>query len=142
MGVLAILATLALAILNPFEQFSKAADLQRKTDLAQAQRALEAYYQDFGRYPTSTGTKLSAADWGVRWSPYIDVLPKDANISKNYVYKVTADGQSYWLFASLDRGGRDAQACNKDGSVCSNAGGLSCGSGICNFGVSSPNTSP
>ena len=33
------------------EQFKKADDTKRKSDLAQIQRALEAYYQDFGMYP-------------------------------------------------------------------------------------------
>lgn len=141
---------------NPITQFQKAADSERKSDLAQIQRAIEAYYQDFGRYPQSTGaytidenldpTITDEIQWGTGWAPYIDVLPAEDAADKNYVYySDPADGQSYWLYASIDRGQEDPDACN-NGDACLRLSTLSitdtaCG-GICNYGISSPNVSP
>ena len=148
-GIISILSAFIIATLNPFEQFRKASDTQRKSDLAQVQRALEAYYQDFGRYPTASANKIvynsNPVSWGTAFAPYIDVLPKDPNSQKKYVYVVSNDGQSYWLYSALDRGSKDPQACN-GGNAC---GGLllngisntACGL-TCNYGVSSPNVSP
>lgn len=147
MGVLAIFSSFLVATLNPMEQFKKTSDSQRKNDLVQIQRALEVYYQDFGKYPDSTDYKIvynsSTLGWGSAWAPYMNFLPKDPSASRSYIYVVSPNGQSYWIYASLERGGKDPQACNSDGSACSNVpGGVTCGSGICNYGVSSPNVSP
>jgi type II secretion system protein G len=149
-GILAILAVAGLFALNPIAQFQKANDARRKADLSQIQKALETYYQDNGSYPIEVslpykiivpGTPPTTIEWGQSWSPYMNLVPADPASSKNYVYYST--GQSYFLYASLDVGGTDPQACNKDGSVCSKVpSGATCGGGICNFGVSSPNVSP
>jgi prepilin-type N-terminal cleavage/methylation domain-containing protein len=147
-GVLAIFSSFVVAILNPFEQFKKAADSKRKSDLAQIQRALEAYYQDFGSYPQSSSYQIvynsSALVWGSSWAPYMDVLPKDQDGSRSYIYVASgAQPQLYQIYASLDRGGKDPQACNQAGTSCPNVpAGVTCGDGVCNFGLSSPNTSP
>ncbi|KKQ96886.1 MAG: hypothetical protein UT56_C0001G0044 [Candidatus Levybacteria bacterium GW2011_GWB1_39_7] len=149
-AIMGILSAFFLTVLNPFEQFKKAADSQRKSDLAQVQRALEVYYEDYSRYPEASSDKIapqgSVKNWGSSWAPYINLLPKDSSTQKLYIYMVSPDGQSYWLYASLDRQGKDPQACNQDGSACSNVpAGLVCGasaSQICNYGISSPNVSP
>jgi len=165
-GVLAILATIAFTALNPIEQFRKAQDSKRKSDLAQLQRALEAYYQDFGRYPSFTGccgatntgafpytiNELDgegddALHWGNTWAPYIDILPVEPNSNKFYIYwsDELNNFQSYRIYASLDRGDSDPDSCN-GGLACANlpAGVSGCGIGdeICNYGVTSPNISP
>lgn len=151
-GVVAILLTTVLAVINPLEQFNKAQDSKRKSDLAQIQRALEVYYQDYHRYPYTIQSKISTDNtpngviqWGSSWSPYMDVLPIDPSSAKRYVYWSDSTGQSYALYASLDRGGKDPQACN-GGSPCDNAtaNGLLCGgtSVACTYGVTSPNISP
>ncbi len=151
-GILSVLAVAALAVLDPFAQIQKANDSRRKSDLSQIQRALETYYQDNGKYPLSTVTtpyKISVPgspnpvtiDWGNSWQPYMNLMPKDPSASKNYVY-YSITGQSYFLYASLDRGKFDPQACNS-GNACLNLpSGASCGSGTCNFGATSPNVSP
>lgn len=150
-GILGILSAALLATLDPFSQFQKGNDSRRKSDLSQIQKAIETYYQDKGKYPINnpatdyriyderTGQN-KVIDWGLSWSPYMNILPKDSNSSRNYVYKASSDGQSYWIYASLDRGGKDPQACNA-GNLCTNATGLSCG-GTCNYGVTSTNTQP
>lgn len=145
-GVLAILASLAFSAINPVEQFKKAQDLRRKGDLAQIQRALESYYQDNGKYPQSSSNKIApggtSVAWGASWSPYIDVLPIDPTSSRNYSYWSDPTGQTYRIYASLDRGSRDDKACNLDGSQCTGVQiGQTCG-GTCNYGVTSPNVSP
>lgn len=134
-------------VVNPFEQVNKGLDTRRKSDLAQIQRALEVYYQDFDRYPPSFENKISADGtantdvvWGSTWSPYMDVVPADPKSNKNYAYWVDSTGQQYALYASLDRGAKDTQACN-GGAACANSTGITCG-GICNYGVTSPNISP
>lgn len=152
MGVLAVLFSIALAVLQPAEQFNKTADAKRKSDLAQVQRALETYYQDYGRYPMTnaadqivvpTDNTDPTKEWGSSWKPYMDVLPKDAKASKNYAYWVdeASGGQSYRLYASLDRGTKDQSACAGGASCLNLPSGVTCG-GVCNYGASSPNVSP
>ncbi len=158
-GILGILGAVLFAIVNPLEQFNKASDSRRKSDLGQIQKSLESYYLDHGRYPyrcvaTVNGRSLSqiskaatcqAAEvvtWGEDFRPYMDVLPVDQKTAKSYGYWTDATGQSYVLFASLDRGSKDPQACNA-GAACARAStnSINCG-GVCNYGVSSPNISP
>lgn len=157
-GVISILSVGVITILNPADQIQKANDSRRKSDLFQIQKALEQYYEDNGRYPAvSQGstyliTNSSGADvvWGNPWTPYMNLIPKDPSYpNKTYVY-YTPDGQSYYLYASLDRGGRDKDACNS-GNACNSLSAQSpqipeaaCSQdGIsCNYAVSSPNVSP
>lgn len=157
-GILSILAVGSIVALNPLEQFKKANDSRRKADLSQIQKAVETYYQDNGSYPSSSSVVLplyrittrsdvgtTTVEWGTSWSPYMNLLPKDPSASKNYVYY--SAGQSYYLYASLDRGSLDPQSCQgmingECQSIGANIGSAkSCG-GPCNFGVSSPNVSP
>jgi len=156
-GILAIVATVLLAVIDPLSQAKKANDGRRKSDLSQIQKALEQYYQDYGGYPLNAdtigctyqirgnnGDGDDCISWGQSWQPYMNVLPRDPSGSKNYVYYApsSANGQSYYLYANLDRGGNDPQACNNNGAACLNVpGGADCG-GTCNYGVSSPNVSP
>lgn len=146
-GIIGIFSSFLIATLNPFEQFKKANDTSRKNDLSQMQRAFEAYYQDFQRYPESANYKIvynsTTLEWGNAFAPYMTTLPKDKGSGKTYIYVVSASGQAYYLYASLDRGGKDSAACTPDGSACPNVPmGVTCGSGVCNYGVSSSNASP
>ncbi|MEK7551591.1 MAG: type II secretion system protein GspG [Patescibacteria group bacterium] len=155
-GIIAILFTVAFMVLNPLGQFQKANDTKRKSDLAQIQRALESYYQDNERYPRTTGApsyclQHIVSPWpyycgNSNWSPYMNLVPKDPKSSNRYVYYVSSDGQSYYIYANLERGMKDPQACNSDGTACDRLTTLgisatACG-GTCNYGVSSPNVSP
>lgn len=149
-AVIGILAGATIAILNPAVQIQKANDSKRKSDLVQIQKAFDTFYQDNGKYPDAANNKIKSldgniADWGTQWLPYMAQLPKDPSSSKNYVYVKSLTGQAYYLYANLDRGGNDPQACFPSGNPCSSAvtNGVSaaCG-GNCNYGVSSPNVSP
>ncbi len=145
-GILAMMSVALLATLNPLSQIQKANDSKRKSDLAQIQRALETYYQDNDGYPLSTsGYQIPSHAWGTSWNPYMNLLPKDPNASYKYAY-YSSDGQSYYLYASLDRGSKDPQACeslnaNLECSAKPFATVKACG-GACNYGVTSPNKSP
>ncbi len=153
-GILSVLAVASLVALNPVAQFQKANDARRKADLSQIQKALETYYQDNGKYPLSSVSAplyritvppgSTIIDWATSWQPYMNLLPRDPIASKTYVYYST--GQSYYLYASLDRGNKDPQSCqnlNANGE-CQNVPAANlCGTGVkCNYGVTSPNVSP
>lgn len=176
-GILGILAVFAITALNPLDQFRKARDSERKSDLTQMQRVLEQYYQDHGSYPANTNTYTIAdfngnsVAWGGSngWSPYVNLVPGDPTntIRKFVYYAVDTLGnsgpgtlpQKYYLFASLEKGPTDPITCKATVINCinnpDNAGYCNCGSvpvsvdcGApgkhypCNYGVSSPNTTP
>lgn len=156
-GILAIFAAFVIALLDPIGQFQKSDDGKRKFDLAQIQRSFEQYYQDYSRYPSADVTYQikdsggASVPWGQTtslWQRYMTVLPQDPlSPSRKYVYYVSSDGQSYWLYASLERGTKDPNVCTSGGSgICSSlaTNGISttaCGQ-TCNYGVSSPNVTP
>jgi general secretion pathway protein G len=152
-GILGILAIALLATINPIAQLQKSNDARRKSDLESVQRALELYYNDNGKYPTSSGnfkilSGVTTLAWGSSWQPYMATLPTDPLPSYTYVYysPPTANGQTYYLYASLQRGANDSQVCNK-GNACTSLSGsgfpgsAACGA-VCNYGVSSSNVSP
>jgi len=140
-GILGILAATLLATINPLGQIQKSNDAHRKGDLESVQRALELYYNDTGSYPASL-------NWGNPWQPYIAKLPKDPVSTYSYVYFST--GQAYYLYAHLERGSNDEQACTggQNGACPAFGQGIpnfpnssACGA-VCDYGVTSPNVSP
>ncbi|HYM65197.1 MAG TPA: type II secretion system protein GspG [Candidatus Sulfotelmatobacter sp.] len=154
-AIVALISIATLAVLNPFGQFNKARDARIKSDLSQVQKALESYYQDNGKYPSvssncsydisgNNGDGNDCIEWGKSWQPYMNVVPKDPSSGHTYVYYATADRQSYFIYASLNRA-TDPQACN-GGAACSSLANyaissVACG-GTCNFGVSTPDKKP
>ncbi len=156
LGIVGIVATMLIVGINPLDQIRKSSDTDRKSDIAQLQKALELYYQDNGSYPPSSadyklyiGTTTLA--WGTAsWLPYMSKLPKDPSPQRSYVYYVPAssNGQTYYIYSSLERGAKDPQVCNAGNACVSITAGVAgfptaaaCGS-TCNYGVSSPNVSP
>ena len=170
-GVLAILAVFALAAVNPIDQFKKAKDAQRKSDLGQLQKVLEQYYQDWGHYPPSSNSYLiqdektnpvTTITWGGAggWTPYMDLVPKDPDSRRTYVYYSKNNGQQYFLYASLERGPLDPSTCMATNAQCkANPNSTNCNCTVaatltttnfcgvsamlpCNYGVTSSNTTP
>ena len=159
------MATGLLYLIDPLGQIQRANDAKRKSDFDQLKTTLEVYYNDNGKYPPSSGSDVTppctgtyrinpstgCIEWGTSWTAYNITLPKDPASTRNYVYFATADGQSYWLYASLEKSG-DPQLCSPldaNGECLSIAtNGIaanSCGSSPgkpCNYGVSRPNVSP
>ena len=149
-AIFGLFAAGVIAVINPSSQVAKANDARRKTDLAQIQRSLESYYQDNGRYPPSSpidykinpGGKI---EWGSSWQPYMNIVPRDPSGGRNYTYYASANGQTYVLYASLERGTKDPDAC-QGAYGCPNLGTFgipqrACGQ-ICNYGVSSSDVNP
>jgi type II secretory pathway pseudopilin PulG len=151
-GLITIMISGFIALINPLQKISQSNDVKRKSDIAQLQRALEIYNNDNGQYPASTATyTITGTNWGGAWPQYMARLPQDPTGGRRYVYYTPnigacANYQCYYIFASLQSGGNDPQACFPgSGAACTNAAlyslGNSCGD-TCNYGVSSPNTSP
>lgn len=143
-AVVSILIVTVSVALNPFEQLRKANDGRRKSDLAELQKALELFYQDNGSYPTATDGNIT---WGATGSsPYIRSTPTDPRSGQRYLYTNLLSGNGYAIYAGLERGSKDPQACTAPGKSCNfNANGVtasSCGPISCNYGVSSPNVIP
>jgi len=134
-AIIGILAVGSMTLINPLSQIQKANDAKRKADLSQIQKALEIYYNDYGAYPlTGTGNIIATYGWGTQWLTYISKLPIDPSTSRTYVY--CSSGQSYYLYASLEKGGPlGSNNCGVP-TICGT------GSPICNYGVSSSNVSP
>ena len=153
-AIIGILASGVLVYIDPLAQLQKAEDARRKSDLSQIQIALEQSYKDNnGKYPSNPdvndyrilGLDGAVADWGSSWLPYMNVLPKDPKLTKKYLYVSGNNGQSYRLYASLERGGSDPQACKSNGAACQGVPReVTCGSktDMCSYGVSSSNVTP
>lgn len=151
-GLITVLITGMIVLVNPFQRIGQTNDAKRKSDLAQLTRALEIYYQDNGSYPASSGSyTIGSTAWGGVWGQYMARLPKDPTGTKQYVYFTPNNGscanyQCYYLYANLQQGGSDPQSCFPGtGAACASAVANSlqnsCGA-VCNYGVSSPNTKP
>lgn len=163
-AIIGILAAGLIYLVNPLSQLQKSNDVKRKSDLNQLQKTLEAYYSDIGRYPAHSagvGTDCSAVyyrvnpptgcqDWDSTWTQYSTKLPKDPKSpTRTYTYWASTDGQSYAIYASLERT-TDPQVCGGTSSTCSvtNINNrvvavTACGATVaCNYGVSSANISP
>lgn len=162
--VLVTLLSVLFAAVNPPAQFQKIRDGKRKADLDQVKKALQVYFEDNGRYPPSTGTtpgltpyqlenqSTTPAPWGgTGFSPFMSNLPSDplsSTTNRSYVYYSDTLGQTYLLYTNLERGSNDPNSCpNADSSHCPNAQNnmdqiCSGGSGFCNYGVTSSNTTP
>lgn len=154
MAVMEVMVGGLFLILNPGAQMGKARDAKRKAELVDLQKALEVYYQDYGRYPASiAGTyRITGVNWGGAWGTYMERVPVDpTSPTRKYVYYTPNTGhcanyQCYYLYANLETN-NDPQLCfPATGAPCNSAAGFAdkCGdtSHQCNYGVSSSNATP
>ena len=111
----------------------KARDARRKNDLAQVQRALELYFNDYNQYPDSSDLPLSGGPWeDDNETLYLKEFPQDPRFG-NYNYVLGGSGASYQLYARLEN--------VRDPAIGTYAG-ISCGDEDCNYGVASSNANP
>jgi len=161
MVILGILTVISLGNFSSTQQ--KARDGRRKADLQNVTKVLEAYYNDYGQYPsssaesvitdpsaTSVGGKIQACtgepdpfncEWGQpmqddRGTLYTPQLPVDP---KSFEYFYVSDGSSYQLYARLEND-KDRDIA-KQGEAAAAYENTDCGAQACNYGVASTNSS-
>jgi general secretion pathway protein G len=135
--VMAILGILAVVGLRSFRSSQmKARDAQRKNDLGQMQRALEAYYNDKGVYPAETDLPAAGAIWQDNidgGALYMKAIPTDPK-GGAYDYQTDANQTAYKILTHLEN--------LNDPSLldCDEVTSGLCGTDLtCNFGVASSN---
>ena len=142
MIVMVIIGILASIIGGSFIQSKlKSRDGQRKNDLSQIQRSLEAYYNDHGGYPlASNDGKILGTPWGgvfldTNTTVYMNQLPNDPKAPViQFLYVTNAAKTKYQIFTMLEN--------DKDDAINPGIIGHTCGTSSCNYGVSSTNTRP
>ena len=132
MAILGLLATVGLASFRSSQ--IKGRDAQRKHNLGQLQRGLEAYYNDKGRYPPT----LPSGEWRDEdvegGTLYMKEVPTDPTAYK-YNYETNNNGTYYKIFAYLENQ-KDKDLVPED---CSVVRSEPCDGVTCNYGVSSAN---
>ena len=146
--ILGILATIGLVTFTSSQ--ARGRDSKRKSDLGQIAASLELYYNDKGQYPSSlNGNIVGCGDnaavictWGesefsntTTGTIYMKVLPEDPASALSYYYQSTAvSGKytTYQLYTHLEN--------TKDKDLITVA--YTCGAQNCNYGISSPNSTP
>lgn len=106
-GLIGVLVTATIVLINPPHQFRKAYDSQRKSDMKQLQTALEVYKADNNSYPSFSGV------YG--WAPanllslntttvYLQTIPSGPNLRGNicngYLYNGTT--ANYTIYTILE----------------------------------------
>ena len=140
MIVMVIIGILATIVAGNFVQVKlRARDAQRKNDLAQMQRTMEAYYNDHGKYPSFLTADMT---WGgpfvdsVSGVTYMNQLPNDPQQpTTQFSLLVSTDGLKYHLLAHLEN--------TKDEDITTNGNITTrfCGTtSYCNYAVTSSNT--
>ncbi len=88
-AILSILLVLVVILIDPITQIKKAKDATRAHDLNELKNSLDAYYNDFGCYPT---TIPFGSEWRVGSTVYMAKVPQapdcDSNPSNCYLYQV------------------------------------------------------
>ncbi len=102
LGMIAVLITIVIAMLNPLRQIAKSKDALRQHDLQQIKNALDIYYNDHNCYPDSVPF---GGQWKEGSTVYMQKVPQDPDFAKSvYVYETdTANLCPQWavLFANM-----------------------------------------
>lgn len=104
-----------------YRQFSLAAaksrDADRMSSLHELSKAVRLYYKDYGNLPDE---KLINNLWGKTWKDgeytYLEVMPNENYLGKNFCYKNGEDGKSFLFFAELEN--TTNSDCQKDKWEC------------------------
>lgn len=157
-SIIGILASIGLVAFRS-AQF-RGRDAERKSDLKGLSSALELFYSDYGKYPSSSNGRImacgynsltgvgTACTWGEgefrdthgggnTKTIYFKVMPKDAVSEHTYYYRTVAVNSvadsGFQIYAYLEN--------PQDPSVISTD--VSCGTNLnCNFAITSSNTTP
>ncbi len=155
MSILGVLVTLVAGGFRSSQMRGR--DAQRKSDLKGMANALEIFYSDYGRYPSSDASgnilacpyslaAASACSWGQSEmtdskTTYFKVVPKDPDRNQRYYYRIADPpaNQKFQIFARLENN-QDRDCLGGDCSA--SPVNYICGSGVCNFAVTSANVTP
>jgi prepilin-type N-terminal cleavage/methylation domain-containing protein len=160
-AIIGILTSVGLGTFTSAQKKSR--DARRKNDLASIAKALEVYNNDhYSTYPypdddTGQIKGCTVADpdteeicaWGSAFqhadttpaTVYLITLPDDSSTGRDYYYEAAANRKSYQLYARLENTADPAVP--KDGDTPQVYSGTVCASDTaCNYGISSPNTTP
>lgn len=132
----------------------RARDAERKSAIAQLQRALELYYNDHNTYPAAISGEIEGINWGdeftdaVSGTVYMVQLPFDARQPAiQYLYETNSSASKYRIYTRLEN--TDDMDTDLDGNgvagdeydAALGPGGVkTCGSEVCNYGAPSPST--
>ncbi len=149
---LAVVVILSVLFLVSYFNFAKALirsrDLQRKNDIGEITKGLEEFRTDFASYPQSSkegriNTCNGGCAWGIdplrdindlSYPPYMKVIPLDPRTGDGFSYLYFSNGRRFQIYATLE----DTSDPEYDPKIV--ALNLKCGTKICNFGRSSPET--
>lgn len=145
--VIVILGVLSMIGITAFTSSQvRSRDAKRKADLANFQKSLEFYYNDYQSFPLGDAEgkiqcKATAiCGWGLEFSDdkgtmYMIRLPKEANSSRRYFY--VSNGSVYRVYARLEN--------SEDQDIITPAVSTNCAKSDtldCNYGIASVNTTP
>lgn len=124
--VIFIIGTLTGIILpNYLGARQRARDTQRKQDLQEIKTALRLYYNDHQSYPA-----VDDFSFGAAWGDYMTLVSQDPlGEERSYGYCVSADGEAFLLWASLENAGDSeiaASASRCPGSICTSSCDTNC----------------
>lgn len=155
--VFALIGILGAAMLggNFLPTLLRSRDTKRKSDLAQVAKALEAYMNDKGQYPTASldgkimgcGTDGDeACEWGGAFSAdeviYMARLPSDSKApSRQFRYEAGPSGIGWRLYARLENDRDPVLDLDGNGEYDPEVDnyGMECGTEMCDYGISSSN---
>jgi general secretion pathway protein G len=150
--VISIISVLVSVVAVSFRSSqAKGRDAERKNDLKQIAGALELYYSDYGKYPDASNGQIvgcggAPCSWGSGTftdgkTVYFKVMPKDPSVGYSFFYRIvdSPTNQKFQLFARLEN--NQDQSC-LGGNCASPPVSYLCGSAVCNFAITSPNTTP
>lgn len=145
--VITIIGVLAAVGLASFRTSQiKGRDAARKSDLKEIKNALEFYFNDNGKYPDAPLPFGSEFTDGT--TVFFRVMPQDP-FGFSYAYRVvpSSANQKFQLYAHLENSQDPSCLAGSSGnpdciSPLGIPAGVSCGSAVCNFSITSSNTTP
>ncbi len=114
-----MLVILILAILmafigtNFYSAIQRGRDAKRKEDLRELQKALEAFYEDYGSYPSPTYIQFGS-DFSAEGRVYFRDLPQDPKDECTYKY-IQVNSQSYLLLSTLENKSDEGRNISQNG---------------------------
>ena len=121
MELVVIFVVLGILTWVTYNQFSLAAaksrDADRMSSLHELSKAVRLYYKDYGKLPDE---KLINSLWGKTWKDvdyvYLETMPKENYLDKDFCYQNSEDGTSFLFFVDLEN--RTNPDCQKEKWEC------------------------